>query len=108
MTLTKAARARLTQAALRADKRTKTDATIADGRRTIANDQAKTRFEVGERVRSLVDEQGLLAGVVYTVSKVETRSTFAGQFATYWLRLDGDRPLRVMNGHLLLVPAVLP
>jgi len=63
-----------------------------------------TRFQVGERVRSLVTAQGLEAGAVYTVRKVEAHpSPFGGTFAVYWLQRDGARTLRIVNnGHLVL------
>ena len=64
-----------------------------------------TRFSEGQRVRATTTTQGLRAGAVYTVSKVETRTTPFGTFATYTLDGGDDRRLRVINGHLLLEPA---
>jgi hypothetical protein len=70
-------------------------------------------FNVGDRVRSTVNAQGLVAGVEYEVLDVRTRRTFVGGFTTYYLRCldrtvaptreDGtERALAVGNGHLVL------
>jgi len=56
-------------------------------------------------VRATTPTQGLRAGAVYIVSKVETRTTAFGVFATYTLEGGDDRRLRVINAHLLLEPA---
>ena len=70
-------------------------------------------FSVGERVRSTVNAQGLVAGVEYEVLDIRSRRTVVGEFVTYSLRCldrtvaptreDGTaRALAVHNGHVVL------
>lgn len=64
-----------------------------------------TRFKEGDRVRSLVNTQGLREGQEYTVSGVEVLSTPFGGFTTYTVTCEPDVYLPVTNGHLLLTEA---
>ena len=44
------------------------------------------KFEIGQRVRSLVTAQGLQEGSCYVVSRIVTRRVASLQFVSYWLR----------------------
>ncbi len=64
-----------------------------------------TRFKVGDRVRSSVTAQGLVAGGLFVVVAVEVQTTPFGGFVSLKLRPEGGRPedgVWVSNGHLLL------
>jgi len=56
-----------------------------------------TAFEEGTTVRANVTEQGMTAGLFYTVMHVIKN----GYFVTYILS-DGMQELRINNGHMLL------
>jgi hypothetical protein len=61
-----------------------------------------TTFQVGQRVRSRVNGQGMRVGDTFEVVSFSVRSTFVGGFVTYVLRGEEGRVLHVGNGHLVL------
>lgn len=63
--------------------------------------------QIGSRVESLVDAQGLLRGQVYVVRSVLRRRSFVGTFTTFLVEavdrtIRRDRPIEVGNPHLVL------
>lgn len=71
-----------------------------------------TRFTVGQRVRSRVTAQNLVAGALYRVTDVRTDWTPFGGFVTYVVKAEpgyhpglGDAEVHVENGHLILEAA---
>lgn len=64
------------------------------------------KWEIGQLVESLVDAQGMTKGARYRVVDLETRSTLAGKFSTYYLAGEHDRSggasLAIHNAHLVL------
>jgi len=62
-----------------------------------------TKFQVGDTLRSLTDEQHLEKGCLYTVIEVNAQVYPFGTFVTYMVRdaaLDREWPVR--NAHLLM------
>ncbi len=57
-----------------------------------------TTFEVGDRVRSRVNAQGLRQGEVYVVAATRTVYRFGGGYVTYTMESGQE----VGNGHLVL------
>lgn len=65
-----------------------------------------TRFQIGDRVRSRVNAQGLVAGHEYRVCDVLVRALPFGDYVTYVVRADdAAKDLHVGNAHLLLEDA---
>jgi hypothetical protein len=60
-------------------------------------------YQVGQRVESLVDAQGLTRGQAYTVVAVTTHRNFLGGYTRYDLKADSGAVYgSVGNGHLVL------
>jgi hypothetical protein len=60
------------------------------------------RFKVGQKVRSLIDAQGLERGAVYEVIDVREQVMFFGTFVTYLVKDKQSAAHVVTNGHLVL------
>jgi hypothetical protein len=61
-----------------------------------------TRFEEGQPVRATETAQGMKKGQLYRVLEVSERPTFAGTFVQYRIQAEGEAPIWVVNGHILL------
>jgi hypothetical protein len=60
------------------------------------------RYDVGDRVVSDVDAQGMRRGEAFEVIAREEQHLLGMVFATLTLRAEDGRELRVVNGQLLL------
>jgi hypothetical protein len=68
----------------------------------------RTRFEVGQVVRSRTNTQALRFSAEYVVVGKTLRTTAFGTFVTYFLVPEGAHdcsPRPVFNAHLVLEPA---
>jgi hypothetical protein len=59
-------------------------------------------FNIGDRVRSRVNAQGLILDAPYQVTDVATFSNFTGRYTSYTLRADNGAELTVGNGDHIL------
>jgi hypothetical protein len=65
----------------------------------------RTAFKTGNVVRANLTAQGMTQGNTYIVLEVLTQETPFGGFTTYIIA-DGNKELRVGNGHMLLTLVV--
>lgn len=62
-------------------------------------------YQIGQRVTSNTDRQGLTIGETYTVAQIHRQILPWGTFVTYYLHDADGTEYSVLNGHLLLAPA---
>jgi hypothetical protein len=60
------------------------------------------RYDVGDRVVSNVDAQGMRRGEAFEVIERDERWVLGNCYATLTVRAEDGRELRIMNGQLLL------
>lgn len=59
-------------------------------------------YQIGQRVTSKTDRQGLTIGATYTVANITRQILPWGTFVTYYLQDNDGTEYSVLNGHLLL------